>query len=79
MKTVVRKLMRVTGAFTPFRLANRNRTLILMYHRFSHQEDPQATSARAFREHLQYLTAHYRIVPLSQIADHLASGKRGFE
>ncbi len=75
MKTVVRKLMRVTGAFTPFRLANRNRTLILMYHRFSHQEDPQATSARAFREHLQYLTAHYRVVPLSQIADHLASCK----
>ncbi len=75
MKTVIRKLMQVTGAFTPFRLANRNRALILMYHRFSRQEDPSATSARAFGEHLNYLTAHYRLVSLSQIADYLASGQ----
>src|ERR1044071_872982 len=76
MKTVVRNLMRLSGAFTPFRLANRHRALILMYHRFSHQEDPAAISARAFRQHLEYLSAHYRVVPLSSIADYLTSGKR---
>jgi peptidoglycan/xylan/chitin deacetylase (PgdA/CDA1 family) len=75
MKSVVRNLMRVSGAFTPFRLANRNRPLILMYHRFSRQEDPTTTSARAFRGHLRYLTAHYRLVPLSKIADYLTSGE----
>lgn len=75
MKTVVRKLMQMTGAFAPFRLANRNRALVLMYHRFSYQEDPATTSARAFCEHLQYLTSHYRVVPLSQIADCLTRGE----
>ena len=75
MKTVVRNLLHQTGAFAPFRLANRNKALILMYHRFTNDENGAATSARAFERHLQYLTTHYRIVPLSQIADILSQGK----
>jgi peptidoglycan/xylan/chitin deacetylase (PgdA/CDA1 family) len=76
MKTLVRNLLRVSGAFTPFRLANRNKALILMYHRFSENEDGAATSKRAFEQHLNYLTAHYCVVPLSQIADLIARGER---
>jgi peptidoglycan/xylan/chitin deacetylase (PgdA/CDA1 family) len=75
MKTVVRNLLRRAGAFAPFRLANRNKALILMYHRFTSHEDDQATSMRAFECHLRYLKTHYRLVSLSQIADHLRQGK----
>jgi peptidoglycan/xylan/chitin deacetylase (PgdA/CDA1 family) len=75
MKTVVRNLLRRVGAFAPFRLANRNKALILMYHRFTNHEDEYATSMRAFECHLRYLKTHYRIVSLSQIADHLRQGK----
>ena len=72
MKKAVLDWMRRTGAFTPFRLANRNKALILMYHRFSHFDGPEATSARAFRSHLEYLTKHYHLVPLSRLAELLA-------
>jgi peptidoglycan/xylan/chitin deacetylase (PgdA/CDA1 family) len=75
MKAVVRNLLRRSGAFAPFRLANRSKALILMYHRFTNHEDGAATSARAFERHLRYLTTHYRIVPLSQLADLLRQGK----
>ncbi|MEW6127514.1 MAG: polysaccharide deacetylase family protein [Acidobacteriota bacterium] len=71
MKTAARHLMRVTGAFTPFRLFNRNRALILMYHRFSARDTHDTISANAFRQHLEYLTAHYRVVALSQIGEFL--------
>ncbi len=75
LKQTVLNLMRVTGAFAPFRLANRAKVLILTYHRFSAHEEPHKTSAQAFAEHLEYLTQHYRILPLSEIADCLATGR----
>ena len=75
MKKAVLDWMRRTGAFTPFRLANRNKALILMYHRFSHFEGREATLARAFRSHLEYLTKHYHLVPLSRLAALLADGR----
>lgn len=67
--------MRMTGAFAPFRLAMRDRALILTYHRFSAASALAATPARAFREQLDYLSARYRIVPLSAMARALASGE----
>lgn len=75
LKQTVLNLMRVTGAFAPFRLANRAKVLVLTYHRFSHAEAPDKTSAQAFAEHLEYLTQHYRLLPLSDIADCLATGR----
>jgi len=75
MKKALLKFMRVSGAFATFRLANRGKVLILMYHRFSNQNDGEATSAHAFREQLTYLTSHYRIVPLSSIAELIKRGE----
>jgi peptidoglycan/xylan/chitin deacetylase (PgdA/CDA1 family) len=75
MKRALRNLLRASGAFAPFRLVNRNRALILMYHRFSEVEDQAATSARAFRAHLDYLSSRYRLVPLSEIAGYLTRGE----
>jgi peptidoglycan/xylan/chitin deacetylase (PgdA/CDA1 family) len=67
--------MQASGAFAPFRFANRSKALIVMYHRFTEDEDGRAISARAFRQQLDYLAARYRLVPLSFIGDLLASGK----
>jgi peptidoglycan/xylan/chitin deacetylase (PgdA/CDA1 family) len=75
MKQAVLNLMRATGAFAPFRLANRNKALILTYHRFTHTGCAGTTSARAFSEQLDYLTTHYRIVSLSNLAEYLSRGR----
>ena len=69
MKETILNLLRITGAFAPFRWAHRGRALILTYHRFSEREGGARISARAFAEQAQYLAAHYTLVPLSQLAD----------
>jgi peptidoglycan/xylan/chitin deacetylase (PgdA/CDA1 family) len=69
------KLMKATGVFAPFRFVNRNRALILTYHRFG-PNDATRTSALDFREQLDYLTSHYEIVPLSFIAGRSAGKRR---
>jgi len=74
MKQALVNVMHSAGAFAPFRLANRAKTLIVMYHRFSETEDGRSTSARCFSEQLDYLSEHYRIVPLSELAGYLTRG-----
>ena len=69
MKESVLNLLRITGAFAPFRWAHRGQALIITYHRFSEREGGARISARAFAEQAQYLAAHYTLVPLSQLAD----------
>ena len=75
MKKTLLNIMRISGTFATFRLVNRSKVLVLMYHRFSNQEDAERTSARAFREHLNYLTSHYQIVSLSKVAELIAERK----
>src|SRR5262245_43814041 len=71
MKQAALNLMRVAGAFSMLRLINRGRALILTYHRFSEQEDGVNTSASAFAEQLDFLAAHYRVVPLAELVEQL--------
>ncbi len=70
------KLMTATGAFAPFRWANRGGALILLYHRFGEARDGVTVPPRALARQVAYLKAHYRLVPLSFIADHLNAGRR---
>ena len=76
MKQTILNAMLATGAFVPFRRLNRDKALILMYHRFVQHEDEDGakTSARSFIAHLEYLKAHYRLVPLSLISEHIQTG-----
>jgi peptidoglycan/xylan/chitin deacetylase (PgdA/CDA1 family) len=69
MKESVLNLLRITGAFAPFRWAHRGRALIITYHRFSEREGGARISARAFAEQVKYLAAHYTLAPVSQLAD----------
>lgn len=71
MKNALLNLLQVGGAFAACRWAYRRRALILTYHRFSECEDGARISARAFEEQLEYLSAHYTLVPLSQMAGKL--------
>ena len=75
MKQTLVSLMHGAGAFAPFRMLNRHKALILMYHRFRETADGVSTSARCFAEQLDYLSEHYRIVPLSELARYLVSGR----
>src|SRR5262245_41967401 len=69
MKISVLELLRVSGAFAPFRWASRGQALICAYHRFSGRAGGAPISARAFAEQVKYLSAHYTLVPLSQLAE----------
>ena len=76
MKGTVINLLRIAGAFASVRRANRDKALILTYHRFSRSGDGQTTSALTFARQLKYLSTHYKIVPLSRLADYLSSGQK---
>jgi len=68
MKGTILNLLRITGAFAPFRWAHRHQALVITYHRFSECEGGAPISARAFAEQVRYLAAHYTLVPLSRLA-----------
>jgi peptidoglycan/xylan/chitin deacetylase (PgdA/CDA1 family) len=69
MKESALNLLRISGAFAPFRWAHRREALIITYHRLSEREGGARISARAFAEQTRYLAAHYTLVPLSRLAD----------
>jgi peptidoglycan/xylan/chitin deacetylase (PgdA/CDA1 family) len=69
MKGTILNMLRVAGAFAPFRWAHRRQALIVTYHRLSLREGGARISARAFAEQARYLAAHYTLVPLSYLAD----------
>jgi peptidoglycan/xylan/chitin deacetylase (PgdA/CDA1 family) len=75
LKGTALNLLRISGAFAPFRWAHRGQALILTYHRFGGSGDGGAISAAAFDEQVRYLAARYKIVPLSQLAELLRDGR----
>src|SRR5262245_36997994 len=75
MKESLLNLLRITGAFAPFRWAYRDQALICTYHRFSEHEGGAPISARAFDEQVKYLSANYTLISLSRLADCLLSGR----
>ncbi len=74
MKQTVLNLLQAAGVFAPFRVLNRDRLLIVMYHRFGEEGDGFSTTASAFDRQLRYLKQHYNVMPLSTVALHLARG-----
>jgi peptidoglycan/xylan/chitin deacetylase (PgdA/CDA1 family) len=75
MKDILLNLLQVSGAFAACRWAYRRQALILTYHRLSEREDGVRISARAFSEQLEYLSAHYTLVPLSQMTMRLTGSQ----
>lgn len=52
------------GGFRPFHFLNRNKILILTYHRFSAEADEFSVSAAQLEAHLKYLKERHHIVSL---------------
>ena len=74
LKTKVLKFLTRSNAFAPIRLLNRYKIPILMYHRFSREEEFGKTSQKTFEAHLNYLTKHYKIIPLEDAVNRLERG-----
>jgi len=75
IKQSLLNLMRVSGAFDLMRFISRRRALILTYHRFSADgcDDDGMTPARQFAKQLEFLTAHYDVVPLSRMVERITA------
>ncbi|MBA2620614.1 MAG: polysaccharide deacetylase family protein [Acidobacteria bacterium] len=76
MKKTFLNLLYKTGGFAPFHRFNRNRFLILTYHRFSETETPFAVSRRQFAAHLAYLTKYRKVLSFDEISEHLQNGEK---
>ncbi|MFN0085071.1 MAG: polysaccharide deacetylase family protein [Blastocatellia bacterium] len=75
-KKAALELISAAGAFAPFRWITRGDALVLMYHRFGESNDGVTVPPESFARQVAYLNAHYRIVPLTTIADYLKAGER---
>lgn len=64
-----------TNAFAPFRFLNRSKVPILMYHRFSRDDNFNATSVETLTKHLEYLTKYYQIIPLSDLSEKIKNNE----
>ena len=73
MKQALLKTFYNLGAFAPFHWANRDKVLILTYHRFG--LDSSKISGAEFEKHLEYLSKNNRVLPLSETLDFLNKGK----
>lgn len=75
LKAKALDLLTRSNAFAPVRFLNRRAVPILMYHRFSRDEEFGKTSEKAFESHLRYLTKHYRIISLDELVDYKRKGE----
>jgi peptidoglycan/xylan/chitin deacetylase (PgdA/CDA1 family) len=73
-KTLLKTIYNL-GGFAPFHWSNRDKVLILMYHRFSAEKNLHKVSGAEFTAHLEYLERHNRVLPLSEAIDFLEKGK----
>lgn len=74
-KAAVADLLVKANAFAPFRFLNRQKLLVLMYHRFSNSEELGKTSIKTFEAHLAYLTRHYKVISIVEAVRRLCDGK----
>ncbi len=77
MKRLALRALRGCGVFSLARDLSAKKARILMYHNFSGPGGtvPGALSTEATHAQFEYLRHHYRVVPLLQMAEQLASGK----
>ena len=77
MKRLVLHALRSSGVFALTRALSAKMARILMYHNFSGPgaTDADALNVEGIRRQFTYLRRHFRVVPLLQIAEQLASGR----
>ena len=75
LKTKVLKFLTRSNAFAPMRFLNRHKVPILMYHRFSRNEEFGKTSQATFESHLSDLTKNYNVISLDELIGHKSKEK----
>jgi peptidoglycan/xylan/chitin deacetylase (PgdA/CDA1 family) len=73
-KTLLKTFYNI-GGFAPFHRANRDKILILTYHRFSFEPSASKISGGEFAAHLEYLSKYNRVLPLPEVFEYLENGK----
>ena len=76
LKKRILKAVYRSGIFVPFHWVNRQKLLILTYHRFSLQKDIDKVSSDQFASHLEYLKKYTTVISLSEATESLAKNKR---
>lgn len=71
LKKTLLKTIYNLGGFAPFHRANREKILILMYHRFSLEKNPFKISSAEFAAHLAYLSKHNSVLSLTETIERL--------
>ncbi len=75
LKAKAINLLIKSNAFAPVRFFNRGKFPILMYHRFSQNEEFGKTSKKTFESHLSYLIKYYNIISLDDLLAYQANGQ----
>jgi peptidoglycan/xylan/chitin deacetylase (PgdA/CDA1 family) len=77
MKRLALRALRGCGIFSLARTMSAGMARILMYHNFAATEEeyPEAVVISAVRKQLSYLSAHFRVIPLTQLVEQLRSDK----
>ncbi len=77
MSKLALRVMRSCGLFSLARASSAHLARILMYHNFSAPgtAEPGSLNGQGIRAQFEYLRQHYKVVPLLQIAERLASGR----
>jgi peptidoglycan/xylan/chitin deacetylase (PgdA/CDA1 family) len=77
MKTLVLQALRGCGIFSLARSMSADMARILMYHNFQAMEEPKcdAVALTTARRQLAYLQDHFRVIPLTRLAEQLRARK----
>jgi len=78
MSKLALRALQSCGGFSVTRALSSGMARILMYHNFSgpNGTDPGALNVEGIRRQFTYLRQHFRVVPLLQVAEQLASGRK---
>ncbi len=78
MRKLALRALQSCGMFSLTRALSAGMARILMYHNFSgsHGTDPDALDVEGIRRQFTYLRQHFHVVPLLQMAEQLASGRK---
>jgi peptidoglycan/xylan/chitin deacetylase (PgdA/CDA1 family) len=78
MSKAALRVLHASGVFSVTRALTAGMARILMYHNFSGPggSDPDFLNVEGIRRQFTYLRQHFRVVPLSQLAEQLAAGRK---
>jgi peptidoglycan/xylan/chitin deacetylase (PgdA/CDA1 family) len=74
-KKAIIKALDVLGGFRALQWYNRNRPLILMYHRITDEPYCAGLAPAEFEKHLAFVTRYFRVVPIKQLLQEVATNQ----